>query len=111
MSLKSELCLILVVCCNTCAGWNKECRVLQFIAELQSLIYLIYSCESLKSESCLVGAIVNLLLDGLVHSGNLVQDCFDMFLQSWEILLEHGVTVSQCFSCVFIQACSKITDL
>merc|ERR1719468_455847 len=61
-------------------------------------------------DGLLVGAVVNLRLDGVVDAGNLVQNCLDMVLQSWETFLEHCVTVSQCFSGVFIQAVSKITD-
>merc|ERR1719350_2316048 len=57
-----------------------------------------------------VGGAVNSILDGLVDSGHLVKNCLDMVLQSREIFLKHGVTVSQCFSGVFIQAGSKITD-
>ena len=31
------------------------------------------------------GGVVNPLLDGLVDSGHLVENCLDMVLQSWEI--------------------------
>merc|ERR1719468_1123600 len=61
-------------------------------------------------DGLLVGAVVNLPLNGVMDAGNLVQNCLDMVLQSWETLLEHGVTVSQCFGGVIIQAFSKITD-